>query len=156
MGAAKKYAYDLSLPEKKIKLEKKESFKLIKNKKNKNLSKSNRAALIFSTLLIFSMFLIITYRYNLISEKNLEVQKLKKELEVAKSELATTQIAVDKAMDVVQVEAYAKQQLGMQKPEKSQLIYINMENEESVKKMSAANMISCCLEKVKEIVNNIF
>ena len=102
------------------------------------------------------MLMIVTYRYNLISEKNLKVQQLKDDLETAKSELATTQIAVEKVMDVNYVEAYAKQQLGMQKPEKSQLIYINMENEESVKKTSSVNMIMSLVDKIKGAIKNAF
>lgn len=154
MVAEKKYLYDLSLPQKRnVKSE--EKFKLIKNKNNK-IRKNNKATLVLATLAIFAMFMTITYRYNLISEKNLKVQELKEDLEVAKSELATTQIEVEEVMDVNYVEAYAKQQLGMQKPEKSQLIYINMENEESVEKMSASNMIMSLVDKIKEFVNNVF
>lgn len=154
MVAEKKYLYDLSLPEKKS-VKQKENFRLIKNKNNKS-KKNNKATLVLTTLAIFAMFMIVTYRYNLISEKNLKVQELKEDLEVAKSELATTQIAVEKVMDVNYVESYAKQQLGMQKPEKSQLIYVNLENEESVQNMSASNMIMSLVEKIKEIVKSVF
>lgn len=154
MVAEKKYLYDLSLPQKRT-VKSEEKFKLIKNKNNK-IRKNNKATLVLTTLAIFAMFMIITYRYNLISEKNLKVQELKEDLEVAKSELATTQIEVEEVMDVNYVEAYAKQQLGMQKPEKSQLIYINMENEESVQKMSTSNMIMSLVDKIKEFVNNVF
>lgn len=154
MVAEKKYLYDLSLPEKKS-VKQKENFRLIKNKNNKS-KKNNKATLVLTTLAIFVMFMIVTYRYNLISEKNLKVQELKEDLEVAKSELATTQIAVEKVVDVNYVEAYAKQQLGMQKPEKSQLIYVNLENEESVQNMSASNMIMSLVEKIKEIVKSAF
>lgn len=154
MVAQRKYLYDLSVPEKKTVKKQEEKFKLIKNK-NINI-KSNKATLVLTTLAIFAMLMIVTYRYNLISEKNLKVQQLKDELETAKSELATTQIAVEKVMDVNYVEAYAKQQLGMQKPEKSQLIYINMENEESVKKTSSVNMIMSLVDKIKGAIKNAF
>ena len=155
MLAEKKYLYDLSLPEKKIKTNE-EKFKLIKNTNKNTISKKNRATLVLTTLLVFTMLMVITYRYNVISEKNLQVQNLKEDLEVAKSELATTQIAVEKVMDINYVESYAKQQLGMQKPEKSQLIYVNMENEESIQKLSAKNMITNFIEKVKGVINDIF
>ena len=154
MVAQRKYLYDLSVPEKKTVKKQEEKFKLIKNK-NINI-KSNKATLVLTTLAIFAMRMIVTYRYNLISEKNLKVQQLKDDLETAKSELATTQIAGEKVMDVNYVEAYAKQQLGMQKPEKSQLIYINMENEESVKKTSSVNMIMSLVDKIKGAIKNAF
>lgn len=155
MSAAKKYLYDLSLPDKKT-VKKEEKFKLIKNVSKNSISKTNKATLVLTTLVIFTMFMVITYRYNVISEKNLQVQQLKEDLEVAKSELATSEIALEQVMDVNYVESYAKQQLGMQKPEKSQLIYVNMENEETVSKVSANNMIMQLVEKVKGIIEKVF
>ncbi len=155
MSAAKKYLYDLSLPEKKT-IRKEEKFKLIKNTNKNSISKSNKATLVLTTLVIFAMFMVITYRYNVISEKNLEVQRLKEDLEVAKSELATSAIALEQVMDVDYVESYAKQQLGMQKPEKSQLIYVNMEGEETVTKVSASNMISQVAQKIKGTIEKVF
>lgn len=155
MAAARKYLYDLSLPEKKT-VKKEENFKLIKNINKNSISKTNKATLVLTTLVIFAMFMVITYRYNVISEKNLQIQQLKDDLEVAKSELATSEIALEQVMDVNYVESYAKQQLGMQKPEKSQLIYINMDSEDTVTKVSASNMISQLVEKIKGLVENIF
>lgn len=155
MSAAKKYLYDLSLPEKKA-IKKDDKFKLIKNSSKNSISKTNKATLVLTTLAIFTIFMVITYRYNVISEKNLQVQKLKEDLEVAKSELATSEIALEQVMDVNYVESYAKQQLGMQKPEKSQLIYVNMESDETVHKVSANNMIAQLLEKVKGIIEKVF
>ena len=155
MSAAKKYLYDLSLPEKKT-IKKEEKFKLIKNTNKNSISKSNKATLVLTTLVIFAMFMVITYRYNVISEKNLQIQQLKEDLEVAKSELATSAIALEQVMDVNYVESYAKQQLGMQKPEKSQLIYVNMDGEETVTRVSASNMISQVAQKIKGIVEKVF
>ena len=155
MAAARKYLYDLSLPEKKT-IQKEEKFKLIKNTNKNSISKTNKATLVLTTLVIFAMFMVITYRYNVISEKNLQIQQLKDDLEVAKSELATSEIALEQVMDVNYVESYAKQQLGMQKPEKSQLIYVNMDSEETVTKVSASNMMSQLTEKIKGIIENVF
>jgi len=155
MAAERKYLYDLSLPEKKP-IKKEEKFKLIKNTNKNSISKTNKATLVLTTLVIFAMFMVITYRYNVISEKNLQIQQLKDDLEVAKSELATSEIALEQVMDVNYVESYAKQQLGMQKPEKSQLIYVNMDSEETVTKVSASNMMSQLTEKIKGIIENVF
>ena len=154
MSAARKYLYDLSLPEIKT-VQKEEKFKLIKNT-NKNSIKTNKATLVLSTLMIFTMFMVITYRYNVISEKNLEVQQLKEDLEVAKSELATSAIALEQVMDVNYVESYAKQQLGMQKPEKSQLIYVNMEGSDTVSKVTENNVFSELAQKVKSMIEKVF
>ena len=155
MSAARKYLYDLSLPEKKT-IQKEEKFKLIKNTNKNNISKTNKATLVMATLIIFAMFMVITYRYNVISEKNLQIQQLKEDLVVAKSELATSEIALEQVMDVNYVESYAKQQLGMQKPEKSQLIYVNMESTDTVNKVSASNMFNELAQKVKSMIDKVF
>jgi len=155
MSAARKYLYDLSLPEKKT-VQKEEKFKLIKNTSKNSISKTNKATLVLSTLIIFAMFMVITYRYNVISEKNLQIQQLKEDLVVAKSELATSEIALEQVMDVNYVESYAKQQLGMQKPEKSQLIYVNMESTDTVNKVSASNMFNELAQKVKSMIEKVF
>lgn len=155
MSAARKYLYDLSLPEKKT-IQKEEKFKLIKNTNKNSISKTNKATLVMATLIIFAMFMVITYRYNLISEKNLEVQKLKEDLVAAKSELATSAIALEQVMDVNYVESYAKQQLGMQKPEKSQLIYVNMDSEDTVSKVEANNMFSELTNKIQKVIEKVF
>ena len=155
MSAARKYLYDLSLPEKKT-IQKEEKFKLIKNTNKNSISKTNKATLVLSTLIIFAMFMVITYRYNLISEKNLEVQQLKEDLSVAKSELATSEIALEQVMDVNYVESYAKQQLGMQKPEKSQLIYVNMDSSDIVSKVAEENVFNKLVQKVQNIIEKVF
>lgn len=156
MVAEKRYLYDLSLPEKKVSKKPQDKFRLIKNTNKNTITNKNKATLVLTTLAIFTMFMVITYRYNVISEKNLHVQELKEDLVVAKSELATTQIAMEEIMNEAEVESYAKQQLGMQKPEKSQLIYVNMESKESVQRISANNVITSLIQKVKGFVNDVF
>lgn len=156
MLAAKKYAYDLSLPEKKVRELKQEKFTLIKNISDASINKKSKRALIVATLCMFGMLMILTYRYNIISEKNYNVQKLTKELEVSKAELAEAHIEVDKLVDMNYVEAIAKQQLGMQKPDKSQIVYIDMESAESVSKTETTSALKASFDRVKSFVSNIF
>lgn len=108
-------------------------------------------------LCFFAMAMIITYRYNLISEKNLNSQKLKKELEEVESALITSQIDVEQNTDVSQIEAYAKQQLGMQKPDKNQTIYVNTTN--GIQKLEieeTTSGIENILSQIVEAIKNIF
>ncbi len=73
----------------------------------------------------FAMSMIIIYRFNIINEKNLMSQSLKKELEQVESSVASAQMQVEQNTDLNKIEAYAKQQLGMQKPGKNQTIYVD-------------------------------
>ena len=103
-------------------------------------------------LCFFAMAMIITYRYNLISEKNLNSQKLKKELEEVESALITSQIDVEQNTDVSQIEAYAKQ-----KPDKNQTIYVNTTN--GIQKLEieeTTSGIENILSQIVEAIKNIF
>ena len=159
------YAYDLSVPEivpqhmpnkkdfKMVKVSKKLQAKATTNNLNKIKAKpKSQLSLILTVVAFFVMALITSYRYNLISEKNLEVQRLKMEQVTANSELATTEVAIDRIIDKDTVESYAKQQLGMQKPEKSQIIYINSNYETTVEQVNTRNILEKGLDILKNLI----
>ena len=94
----------------------------------------------------------MSLRYNIISEKNLELQRLKTEQTKIASLLATTEVELGKTIDKEKVEKYAKQQLGMQKPEKNQMIYINIDSDVSVNKVTEQNIFEKGLNKLKSLI----
>ena len=101
----------------------------------------------------FTMSVIITYRFSLINEKNLEVQRLVSQLETASSEAATSKIAVDQNTDLNAIEAYAKQQLGMKKADSSQTVYID--TSESINKVHV-NQETTLWDKIINYIKDIF
>ena len=115
--------------------------------------KKKNAHMVAFILCGFTMAIIITYRFSLINEKNLEVQNLKDELEIVSSEAATSQIEVDQNTDLNAIEAYAKQQLGMTKADSSQTVYID--TSESVNKIQV-NQESTFLDKIINYIKDIF
>jgi len=153
--ALRNYAYDYDLEKK---LEKKTTIKLIKNKNfSKNVkSKANRASLVFATLCIFAMLVVINYRYNIISEKNLRVQRLQIAQVEAEGLLTAAEVEYSKMIDIVEVEAYAKQQLGMQEPEKNQMIYLGSEYNKQIVKNDSEGFFSNLLNDVKQKISEIF
>lgn len=158
------YAYDLSVPEVVPEiLPREKDFKVIKTPKKQKQAKINsdakakkaprsKLSLIASLAIMFTMAIVISYRYNIISEKNLAVQRLQKEKIKTDSLYATTEIAVDQIIDKGVVESYAKQQLGMQKPEKSQIVYINSEYETKVEAVSNNNIFEKAIQKIKNMI----
>lgn len=147
------YAYDLNV-QKKTKTfdEPKPKLVVIKTNKKAIESKKSKANLVMSVVIVFAMFMIISYRYNVISEKNLEVQKLEKSLIQTKGVLASSEIKLDKAVDMDKVELYSKGQLGMQKPEKNQIVYVDIQNQTSNNSDNSSNI----LNKVTDLVKGIF
>lgn len=149
-------AYDFE-PAKKVKSTKKPEFKVMKNKNLKKIKarKANKTSLTVSTLLIFAMLVVVSYRYNIISEKNLTVQKLQIAETEANDLLTNAEIEYSKMVDIVEVEAYAKQQLGMQEPEKNQMVYIGSEYDgktiSNSSKSGETGVIDTIIQKINEI-----
>lgn len=131
-----------------------------KNKTKKSLkisSKNKTLAMICCVLFTFSMALIMSYRYNLINEKNLKTIELKSDLDAVQADLLNAQIAVEQSTNLTEIEAYAKQKLGMQKPDKNQIIYVdtsNVSNNRTINKNS--NSISSIIDSIKEKITNLF
>ena len=101
----------------------------------------------------FAMSMIITYRYNVINEKNLEIQNLETQIESLSSELATSQIEVDQNTDLDSIEAYAKQQLGMTKASSSQTVYVDTSQSTDT---VVINQVSSFWNKIVSYIKQIF
>ena len=86
-----------------------------------------RLRLICGILLCFLTGCMMMYRYTLINEMSVGVQKQKSQLESINKENGQLQVAVEKSVDLNLVEEYAAQKLGMQKPDKYQVVYVTVE-----------------------------
>lgn len=127
------------------------------NIKAKSSSNVTKALYIISIISAFSILMAITYRYNVISEKNLISQQLKADLESTEANLLAAKIAVEQNTNMDYIEAYAKQKLGMQKPTSSQTIYVDTSNITQVVEVNEnLNVIEKFINSIKENINNIF
>lgn len=160
MVANKLEAYDYNEPE--VEQDFTKEFKILKGK-NKAINKeqklkvksNNKLSLIVTALSVFAMLFVLSYRYNIISEKNLELQRLNIKETNINAGLLETEVRVNQNIDMNYVESYAKQQLGMQKPEKSQMVYISAEYEAKVEEMDNGNIIKKTANNIKTFINNI-
>lgn len=128
------------------------------NKQNNKKQVHNTSVSIFGAIItVFAMAMFLTYRFNIISEKNLEAQSLKKELAGIEATLASSQIDVEQSTDLNQIESYAKQQLGMQKPDKNQTIYVDTSKKvKPIEVNSEGTFIGSVLNSIKDFIKNIF
>lgn len=110
---------------------------------------------VFLISCLFVMLMIITYRFNIISESNLTLQNLKTDLERVQSNLASTEMGIEQSTDLSKIEAYAKQKLGMQKPDKNQVVYIDTSKDTNVIKDTNVSFVDKIIENVKGYINNI-
>ncbi|MDD2377015.1 MAG: cell division protein FtsL [Clostridia bacterium] len=110
---------------------------------------------VFLISCLFVMLMIITYRFNVISESNLTLQTLKADLERVQSNLASTEMSIEQSTDLSKIEAYAKQKLGMQKPDKNQVVYIDTSKDTNVVKETNISFVDKIIESIKRHINNI-
>lgn len=86
----------------------------------------------FLFLLGAAFALFICYRYSIINEKFNAVEKAKKELQNAQTINDQIEAEIDGELDISYIENYAKYQLGMQKPQDSQIIYVNQDKQDKI------------------------
>lgn len=134
-------------------LGKKKTVKKVVKKAKKN--EKIKAKYIVYVTCFFTMLMIITYRYNVISESNLVLQNLKKDSNRVQSNLLSTQMNIEQNTDMSKIEAYAKQQLGMQKPDKNQVVYIDTSANAEVVRESKVSFIDDIISKIQEYINKV-
>ena len=118
---------EIDLEETEEAIEEKKALKKARREKAWN-SFSN--AVLFISIACIALF--ICYRYSLINEKFNEVEKAKKRLATAQTINEQLQADIDSETDISYIENYAKYQLGMQKPQASQMVYINVEKQDKI------------------------
>lgn len=121
------------------------------SKRIQAIQRKNNASMVAFILTGFAMSMIIIYRFNVINEKNLQSQALKKELEQVDASLVSAQMEVEENTDLNKIEAYAKQQLGMQKPSKNQTIYVDTSE---ASKVVSTEQETTILESVTNFIRN--
>lgn len=105
-----------------------------RQKKQEAAKKKNRAlkniAATLKLLAVFGVAFAIINGYVAINEANSGVAKLKKEYETALAENQDLQAKIDKAIDPKQLQSIAGEKFGMVRPERYQMFYIDMNQED--------------------------
>ena len=133
---ARKTNYNKSLQNKpqEVDLEETEEFieqeKIAKKEAREKILRRFKNGVLF--VLIAAVALFICYRYSVINEKFNSVEKAKKELLNAQTVNEQIQADIDSETDISYIENYAKYQLGMQKPQDVQIMYINVEKQDKI------------------------
>ena len=154
------YDYDFNTDSTARKKQEQYYVKKINNTKSgtKSIQFSNKAkkSTILSILFMFSLSIILVYRFNIISEKNYQIQDLQKQLSTSQAIETGSQVSVEQSLDLNSIEAYAKQKLGMQKPGKNQIIYIDNSIKGQVQSNNSQSFFNNVLNKTKNLIKQIF
>lgn len=81
---------------------------------------------------LFAVAFAICYRYSLINEEFIALEKVKKEYEKVKTVNEQIEADIESKTDLIYIENYAKYQLGMQEPSDSQKRYLNIKNKDKI------------------------
>ena len=109
-----------------------------KRSKNKKVKVNKKKLLqhkikIFSSIsIMFAIMFAISYRYSFINQQYNNIRSLKKEYNAMATTNDQIEIGIQNSLDLTQIERYAKDKLGMQKPLASQIKYLDIEKEDKV------------------------
>lgn len=131
----KKEHVNIDIPiatKKKINVEKPKEMKLTKPKAKANAKViATKKGILLGTVIVAFLFLICM-RYTEINEKFNEVNALEKDLASAKALNQQLNANIESKTDLGYIEKYAKYQLGMQKPNESQIVRIAYEKRDKI------------------------
>ena len=85
---------------------------------------------ICAILLMLGLSLFILHRYTLLNEYNQKIRKLKTELSQVQKANSQLQVEMDRKIDLNQIEQLAIQKLGMQYPDKTQTVLLQVKKKD--------------------------
>ncbi len=126
--------------------------KRVYKSKSKEISKIKPSTVVMLAC-FFLMLMFVVYRSNVISEKNLAVINLRSELDKVESNVAATKMDISQNTNLEEIEAYAKQKLGMQKPDIDQVVYVDTSKNINVESSENLNFFEQLIQTIKEYIN---
>ena len=103
----------------------KKSVKKGVSKKQKSRAYRKKAVMV---IMVTALAFILLFRYAAITEMTSRLAAMKAEYDSVSSLAVSKECALRETVDLRKVEQIATTELGMQRPEKHQIVYINMQN----------------------------
>ncbi|HHV60694.1 MAG TPA: cell division protein FtsL [Clostridiaceae bacterium] len=99
---------------------------VLKAKSKARANTKVKIKILFCIFMVFSAFALLMYRYALITDINYKLNKAYKEYENIKNENIRATVEIAKGMDLERIRQIAETELGMRKPEKHQIVRLNV------------------------------
>lgn len=103
-----------------------EENKVLKAKKNEKTQNKVKLKMVLNIFIVFSLCFGVIFRYALITELNYKINKTNISYNDIKNENSRLKVDVEKQMDLQKIREIAEKKLGMQKPDKFQIAYVNV------------------------------
>jgi len=124
--AQKRNNYVYGTAAEKIEYDVYEHNEVLKEKKKYRANRLIKVKMVAGILLLFSLGLIVMYRYALIAEINFKISSKEKQYEELKNENSRLKVAIENETNLSKITQVAQNELGMQKPDKYQIVYIEV------------------------------
>lgn len=113
--AARKLEYDVY-----------EENKVLKRKKQANRDNKAKVKVVFSVFIVFVSCLMLMYRYAVITDLNYRISESYKHYNDIRNENSRLVVEIGKEMSLTKVKEIAEKRLGMQKPDRYQVVHIRV------------------------------
>ena len=124
LAEKEKYYYGTAAP--KIDYDVYENNKVLKAKKRQKRNNKVKLKAVFCILIFFLSFSHIIYMYAQVTEMDYKLNKDNKILNEHKNENIRLKLEIQKNLDLNRIREIAQTRLDMQKPDKHQIIYVNV------------------------------
>lgn len=113
--AARKLEYDVY-----------EENKILKQKKKQRVNNKIKVKVVFAFMVLFVLSGLVMYRYALITDLNYKINSKMNELTEIKNENTRLGVKIERELDLQKIQKFAEENLGMQKPDKSQCTFVKV------------------------------
>ena len=116
----------------------------------------NVAVAVFYIIVIFAVAFCLIGREVSLYEKSSEINRLESQLEQAQTEAKQAKIAAESVIDLKKIEQTATEKFGMSRPEQSQTVYINIQQEDYVEKVAEKDLGLEIQQNIQNGLKNLF
>lgn len=107
--------------------------------------------IILGTILFFAF--LVSFRSSQIEQRNVEIKAEKKQIEQLKNENAQLNMDLQKTFSLTNIEKQAKEKLGMQKLDSSQIRYVKLDKQDYIEPVSITRIEDTSTSFFRKIIN---
>lgn len=138
-----------------------EENRVLKAKKQYKNNRKAKFKLVISILAVLIAGLAVVYRFALITQISYNINQSQKEYYDLRNQNSIIRVQVEQDTDLTSIKQVAETRLGMQKPDKSQIVYISVEKNDHTVVMNTkdedtetdANIFTAFISKVAGLFN---
>lgn len=122
----KDYEYVHGSAAKQLEFDVYEENKVLKAKKRYKSNRKTKLRMVVAIVVVLAAGLAVMYRYAMITKLSYDLNRLERDYEKIRNENSLLKVQIETKTDLNEIKEAAEKRLGMQMPDKSQIIYIKV------------------------------